>query len=197
MSHMDHYQSLIDHFSELVTLSKSEIAFIKDRFEPKFLKKKEILLYKGNISQHMRFITSGCLRNFNTDENAREHVLQFGIEGWWINDLYSYLTETPSTFFIQALEDSVVLQISKNNLSKLFYEAPILERFFRIKFENAYVALQNRTIHGMSKPIDERYSEFRTTYPEIEQRVPQYMIASYLGITPESLSRVRNRRGSI
>lgn len=190
---MDLYQILINHITDLVPLDKPSINLIRERFKPKHLRKKEILLFKGDISEHMRFITKGCLRNYNIDENATEHILQFGVEGWWINDLYSYLTETPATFFIQALEDSVVLQINKNELTKLFDKAPALERFYRIKFENAYVALQNRTIHGMSKPIEERYSDFRNTYPEIEQRVPQFMIASYLGITPESLSRVRKR----
>ncbi|WP_020402324.1 Crp/Fnr family transcriptional regulator [Gracilimonas tropica] len=193
---MDSHQLLIDHISEIVSLDDSIKSLIRERFIPRHLKKKEMLLYKGDVSHHMRFIAEGCLRNYNIDENAQEHILQFAVKGWWINDLYSYLTETPATFFIQALEDSVVLQISKNELTKLFDEAPALERFYRIKFENAYVALQNRTIHGMSKPIEERYSDFRNTYPEIEQRVPQFMIASYLGITPESLSRVRKRMSS-
>ena len=194
---MDYYQHLINHILESAPLDVFAQDMVRSSFKITKLKRKEILLFKGDVSYHMRYVAKGCLRNYNIDENAREHVLQFGIEGWWINDLYSYLTETPATFFIQALEDSIVLQISKIELEKLFKEVPALERFYRIKFENAYVALQNRTIHGMSKPIEERYSEFRTTYPEIEQRVPQYMIASYLGITPESLSRVRNKRRSI
>ncbi|MEQ8927380.1 MAG: Crp/Fnr family transcriptional regulator, partial [Fulvivirga sp.] len=125
------------------------------------------------------------------DDQAHERILQFGIEGWWVNDLYSYLTETPAQLFVQALEPTTVLQIHRNKLNQLFDEVPAIDRFFRYKMQNAYVSLQNRTIHSMSDSAETRYLEFIKTYREIEQRVPQYMIASYLGITPEHLSAIR------
>ena len=182
---------LILHLRESITLTNDEEDIIIKSFKLKRLKKKEILLFAGDVSSHMRFISEGCLRSYYMDEEAREHIIQFGIENWWINDLYSYLTKSPAREFIQALENSVVLQIHRDTLNALFEQVPTMERFFRFKFEKAYVALQGRTISTMSKPAEERYLEFRSKYRDIEQSVPQYMIASYLGITPEHLSNIR------
>jgi len=182
---------LILHLRESITLTNEEGDIITKSFKQKRLKKKEILLFAGDVSSHMRFISEGCLRSYYMDEEAREHIIQFGIENWWINDLYSYLTKSPAREFIQALENSVVLQIHRDTLNALFEQVPTMERFFRFKFEKAYVALQGRTISTMSKPAEERYLEFRSKYRDIEQSVPQYMIASYLGITPEHLSNIR------
>lgn len=162
-----------------------------DSFQQTELGKKEFLLSPGQVSQHMRFIVNGCLRAFYMDESAKEHVVQFGIEGWWVNDLYSYLTQTPAKQFVQALEPSTVLQIHREALNRLYEEVPAMERFYRLKFEKAYVSLQDRTLNAMSKTAEERYLQFRSRYRGIEQRVPQYMVASYLGITPEFLSALR------
>lgn len=188
---MDHINNLISHLRQIVELSSEEEKKIYDHFYIRKLKKREILLFAGDISSHMQFISSGCLRAYYMDEEAKEHIIQFGIEGWWVNDLYSYLTNTPAKQFIQALEKSSVVQIHKDSLNQLYDEVPAIERFFRIKFEKAYVALQERTINSMSRPAEKRYFDFRRQYRDIEQRVPQYMIASYLGITPEFLSRLR------
>lgn len=182
---------LIKHIKDQVAITENEAEIILDCFEPKQLTKKEYLLFKGDISSHMRFIESGCLRSYYIDDQAHERILQFGIEGWWVNDLYSYLTETPAQLFVQALEPTTVLQIHKNRLNKLFDQVPMIDRFFRYKMQNAYVSLQNRAIHSMSDSAELRYLEFRKTYRAIEQRVPQYMVASYLGITPEHLSTIR------
>lgn len=186
---------LLLHIESIVHLSPTDCEQILAAFHPKTLKKKEILLSQGETSAHMRFIEQGCLRSYYIDDNAQEHILQFGIEGWWVNDLYSYLTQTPATYFIQAIEDSTVLQIHRDTLESLFKQVPAMERFFRIKIQNAYVALQKRTTRTMSQPAEERYRQFREKYRDIEQRVPQYMIASYLGITPEHLSKIRRRLG--
>ncbi len=182
---------LIVHFRKSITLTDDEAEVVGKCFTIVELKKKEILLFVGDHSSHMRFISKGCLRSYYMDREAKEHIIQIGIEDWWINDLYSYLTNTPAKQFIQAIDDSVVLQIHKDHLNKLFLTIPALERFWRFKFENAYVALQERTINTMSKTAEERYIEFRSKYRSIEQRIPQYMVASYLGITPEFLSKLR------
>ena len=182
---------IIAHFRKSVTLTDNEAEIVSGCFSIVELKKKEILLFVGEHSSHMRFISEGCLRSYYMDEEAKEHVVQFGIEDWWINDLYSYLTNTPSKQFVQAIEDSIVLQIHKDDLNELYNSLPAIERFFRLKFEKAYVSLQERTINTMSKTAEERYLEFRSKYRDIEQRVPQYMVASYLGITPEFLSKLR------
>lgn len=182
---------LIVHFRKSITLSADEAKIVGGCFTIVEIKKKEILLFVGDHSSHMRFISEGCLRSYYMDGEAKEHVIQFGIEDWWINDLYSYLSNTPAKQFIQAIENSVILQIHKDKLNELYISVPTLERFFRLKFENAYVSLQERTINTMSKTAEERYIEFRSKYRDIEQRVPQYMVASYLGITPEFLSKLR------
>lgn len=184
---------LIQHIQEQVPLSKQETDLVQQAFVAKELDKKEMLLFKGDISNHMRFIEQGCLRAYNIDAAGNEHILQFGIEGWWVNDLYSYITQEPAEGFIQALEHSRVLQIHRDKLNELFKTVPAMERFFRLKIQSAYVALQERTIHSMSKTTEQRYLDFRNKYRDIEQRVPQYMIASYLGITPEHLSSLRKK----
>lgn len=182
---------LISHLRKTIQLSTSNEVIVKNSFKVKRLEKKEVLLFTGEISSHMQFIAEGCLRTYYMDEEAKEHIVQFGIEGWWVNDLYSYLSQTPAKQFVQALEQSTILQIHRDTLNNLYDEIPAIERFFRLKFEKAYVAFQYRTIDAMAKPAEERYLEFRKNHRDIEQRVPQYMIASYLGITPEFLSVLR------
>jgi CRP-like cAMP-binding protein len=182
---------LLDNLRKSIQLTEREETLVADSFQETVLQKKEFLLSPGQVSQHMRFIAKGCLRAFYMDESAKEHVVQFGVEGWWVNDLYSYLTQTPAKQFVQALEHSTVLQIHRDALNRLYEEVPAMERFYREKFERAYVSLQDRTLNAMSKTAEERYIEFRSRYRGIEQRVPQYMVASYLGITPEFLSALR------
>lgn len=190
---MQEHAFLLAAIRELVPLTDTDEACIVEAFKPRTLKKKEILLHAGEVSMHMRFIAKGCVRSYYLNDKAQEHILQFGIEGWWVNDLISYLTQTPATHFVQAIEPSTVLQIHRDTLEKLFGQVPILERFFRLKIQGGYVALQERTVQAMSRPAEERYQAFRKRYREIEQRVPQYMVASYLGITPEFLSALRGR----
>ncbi|WP_431163050.1 Crp/Fnr family transcriptional regulator [Flagellimonas beolgyonensis] len=188
---MEPIEILLDNLRKSIRLTEREETLVADSFQETVLQKKEFLLSPGQVSQHMRFIAKGCLRAFYMDESAKEHVVQFGVEGWWVNDLYSYLTQTPAKQFVQALEPSTVLQIHRDALNRLYEEVPAMERFYREKFERAYVSLQDRTLNAMSKTAEERYIEFRSRYRGIEQRVPQYMVASYLGITPEFLSALR------
>ena len=184
---------LIQHLRQTITLTNKEEVIVRECFKVKVLKKKEILLFAGDISTNMQYIAKGCLRCYYMDEQAKEHIIQFGIEEWWVNDLYSYLTQTPAKQFVQAVEDSIIVQIHKDDLNQLYDKVPSIERFYRFKFERAYVALQDHTINTMSKTAEERYNEFRFKYRDIEQRVPQYMVASYLGITPEFLSVIRKK----
>lgn len=141
----------------------------------------------------MRFIDSGALRTYYLDEEGREFVQSFGIEGWWLNDLYSYLSQSPATQFIQATEPSVIFQIHRDRLEELFKEVPAMERFFRIKMQSAYQAAQHKNLQVKIESAEERYADFRQRYPQLEQRFPQYMIASYLGLTPEHLSYIRRK----
>ncbi|NAY91929.1 cyclic nucleotide-binding domain-containing protein [Muricauda sp. JGD-17] len=185
------YDPLIHNISNLVPLTKEDVILIKAAFRSVKLKKKEFLLRAGEPSNHMRFIAKGCIKLYNIDETGKEHILQFGIKVWWVNDLYAYLTQKPAKFFIQAITDSIILQIYRDQLNTLFDQVHMMDRFFRIKTQNGYVALQERTINTMSQTAEERYTEFIQRYRVMEQQIPQYMIASYLGITPEHLSVLR------
>ncbi|MEQ8626810.1 Crp/Fnr family transcriptional regulator [Ekhidna sp.] len=187
------HETLIKNIKELVPLSQEEVELVSDAFKPRHLKKKEHLLQKGDPSNHMRFVSDGCMKVYSVDEDGQEHVLQFGISGWWINDLYAFLTETPATFFIQAITESTMFQIHRDRLNQLYDEVPMMDRFFRIKTQNGYVALQERTIRSMSETAEQRYSQFINRYRDMEQQIPQYMIASYLGVTPEHLSAIRKK----
>ncbi|MEZ5044455.1 MAG: Crp/Fnr family transcriptional regulator [Saprospiraceae bacterium] len=189
------HELLIQNIKELVPLKEADSLLIKNAFKPIALKKKHFLLQKGEYVNHMRFIAKGCLKLYDIDESGKEHILQFGIKGWWMNDLYAYLTEKPATYFMQAISDSVVLQIHRDRLNELFDQIHMMDRFFRIKTQHGYVALQERTIHAMSQTAEERYSDFVKRYRVMEQQIPQYMIASYLGITPEHLSAIRKNIG--
>jgi len=187
---------LLEHLRQLVPISHEESLLISEAFKMKIVKKKEILLEPGDASNHMRFVADGCLKVYSLDGESNERILQFGISGWWINDLYAYLTKGPSTYFIQAIMDSQVLQIHRDQLEELFDKIPMIDRFYRIKTQNAYVALQERTIRAMSEPVEERYNRFINQYRDMEQMIPQYMIASYLGVTPEHLSAIRKKMSS-
>lgn len=185
------HKTLIHNIEEIVPLKEADILLIEDAFKPVHLKKKQFLLQKGEACNHMRFVAEGCLKLYRIDDTGKEHILQFGIGGWWVNDLYAYLTQKPATFFIEAITDSTVLQVHRDQLNKLYDKIHMMDRFFRIKTQNGYVALQERTINSMSQSADERYFDFIGRYREMEQQIPQYMIASYLGITPEHLSTLR------
>lgn len=190
------HSTLIQNIKELVPLKEEEVLLIEDAFKPVHLKKKQFLLQKGDSSNHMRFIAEGCLRLYRIDDAGKEHILQFGIKGWWVNDLYAYLTKKPATFFMQAITDSTVLQVHRDQLDKLYDKIHMMDRFFRIKTQHGYVALQERTINSMSQTAEERYLDFMRRYRIIEQQIPQYMIAAYLGITPEHLSALRKNYAS-
>ncbi|PXX26483.1 Crp/Fnr family transcriptional regulator [Arenibacter sp. ARW7G5Y1] len=190
------YDLLIGNIRELVPITEDESKLIQKSFEPITLNRKQYLLQSGEPCNHMRFISHGCVKLYNLDELGAEHILQFGISGWWINDLYAYLTQKPATFFIQAISESTVLQIHRDRLNELFDKIHMMDRFFRIKTQNGYVALQERTINNMSQSAEQRYLDFIVRYRDIEQQIPQYMLASYLGVTPEHLSSIRkNIRG--
>jgi CRP-like cAMP-binding protein len=190
---MNPYNQLIQHFRQNVQINELEEKLVNEYFYISEFKKKELILFKGETSSHMRFIVDGCLKTYHLNEEGKEQIVHFGIEGWWVNDLYSYLTLTPATQFIEALENGRLLKIHRDDLSKLFDKSQSIERFFRLKFQNAYVAFIDRTLNSISKTAEERYFEFCEKYREIEQRVPQYLLASYLGITPEFLSLLRKK----
>jgi CRP-like cAMP-binding protein len=187
------HKLLIDHINKFVELNEDEIALLTSSFKQRRLKKRQFLLNIGDVERVESFITKGCLKTYFIDAKGEEHIVQFGVENWWIGDMYSFLTETPSIYNIEVLEDCELLQIDKETLDRLYIQIPKLERYFRLLIQNAYIASTRRILGTMSKPAEERYLEFLKKFPDIEQRIPQYMVASYLGITPEFLSRIRRK----
>jgi CRP-like cAMP-binding protein len=150
-------------------------------------------LQEGDVCKFTAFVEKGALRMYSLDEKGGEHILQFAMEEWHIADLYSFLTGEPSTYNIEAMEDCELVLISKQSHDELLDKLPKYERYMRLQITNAYIALQRRITSVISMPLDERYSNLNRDYPHIVQRVPQHMIASYMGLTPETLSRVRKK----
>lgn len=191
-----HILNLINHIREKFPLTDAEVQMITQIVSVRELKKKENLIEPGGYSLNMNFISEGCLRAYYNDESGQEHTLQLGIENWWVNDLYGYITEKPSKMYVQALEHSTIVQLPKKDLEAIYNSIPAISNFFREKIQGAYVALQERTIENMSAGSFNRYVTFRKQYRDIEQRVPQYIVASYLGITPEFLSHLRKKHAT-
>lgn len=188
------YKALLDYVSQHIRLTSDEEQEFLKYVSVRNILKKQYLLQAGDVCTVQSMVASGCLRVFFTDPEGTEHTMQFAIENWWVADLGSFLTGRPAVYHIQAIEDSVLLQLKREEMENLYAAIPKFERFFRIIVQNGFVAAQNRIISNLSEPADVRYNRFRDKYPQIDNRVPQYMVASYLGITPEFLSKIRKRR---
>jgi CRP-like cAMP-binding protein len=184
---------LLRNISRHIQLDQTEIDFFISLLQTKRLKRKEFLLKQGEICKTENFIVKGCLRVYTIDGNGFEHIVMFGIEDWWVSDLFSLFTNSPSLYYIDALEDTELLQISKPNLDKLYEQVPKFERFFRIILQNAYIAQQQRINQNLSLQAEQRYLNFIEKYPIFEKRIPQKQIAAYLGITPVFLSMLRKK----
>jgi CRP-like cAMP-binding protein len=185
------FQPLLDHIGRHVQLTSEEKSNFLTKVKSRKYLKNQFVVQAGDICRHESFVLSGCLKTFYLDSEGHEHIVMFAIEDWWTADLGSFITQTPADLNIQCLEDSELAQVSYGDLQQLYVETPKLERFFRIIIQNAFVAAQKRVINNLSLSAMDRYIGFREQYSKIEQRVPQYMIASYLGITREFLSKIR------
>lgn len=186
------YELFFQKFKEKVPLTAAEEEHIKSYLTPKKIRKKQYLLQEGDICKSLAFVEKGMLRVYLVDD-AAEHIIQFAIEGWTIADLLSFLTSEPATYNIDAIEDSELVLISKSAHEELLLKERKYETYIRLLMTNAYVALQKRLTSVISAPIEDQYTSFSRMYPNIVQRVPQHMIASYMGLTPETLSRVRKK----
>ncbi|HYV55009.1 MAG TPA: Crp/Fnr family transcriptional regulator [Chitinophagaceae bacterium] len=187
------FDTIRTNITRHIQLHDDEFSYFTSLLKAKRLRKKQFLLEEGEICRFECFVNEGCLRQYHLGDDGQEHIIQFAITDWWIGDQYSFLTGLPSQCFIDALEDSDVLLLEKSSLEQLYHTVPKFERFFRIAFQKSYVALQRRILASISQSAEERYLEFIRTYPEIGQKVPQRQIAAYLGIKPESLSRLRKQ----
>ncbi|WP_188931307.1 Crp/Fnr family transcriptional regulator [Dyadobacter endophyticus] len=184
---------LIQNIERHVHLDVGEIELVLSLFQPKQLKRKAFLLRQGEVCRSEHFIVKGCVKIYSIDENGFEHILMFGAEGWWVGDLFSFLTGKESRYHIEALEDTQLLQITKPDLDLLYEKVPKMERFFRILLQNAFIAHMERIDQSLSLDAAGRYQHFVRKYPAFGQRIPQKQIAAYLGITPVFLSMLRKK----
>lgn len=190
---VDPYDTLRRHLQTRVPLSDAEFDIFRGYVRPLALSKRQHLLVAGEPCLYLAFVTQGCLRSYSLNAQGQEHTLQFAPEEWWVSDLHSFLTQQPSTLNIDALEESQVLLLAQADLETIYTRCPIFERYIRLLMQSRYVALQERVNASISQTAAEKYQHFLRKYPTIARRVPQHLIASYLGITPESLSRVRRQ----
>jgi CRP-like cAMP-binding protein len=187
------YKQLAKSIGDRVSITEAEFELCKTFFIPKKIRKKQTLLLEGDVCTYNAFIEKGVLRSYRTDEKGNEHIMRFAFEGWWITDLSSFLLGKYSTYTIEAIEDSELLLLTASAREELMDALPVFERYQRLLLENAYIALQARVNSALTESAEEKYIKLTGSYPDIIARVPQHMIASYLGLTPETLSRVRKQ----
>ena len=184
-------QALRNHIKTYIPVSNIEFEAIYQSMKREVYKKRESLVRTGSVCEHFYFVLSGSLRTFTTDERGHEHIFHLAFEDWWASDLFSFITGDTAFFSIEALEDTEVLAIHRDDYEVLLSQYPKFERFFRLLMQNAYVASQKRTMDIMSLSAEKRYVQLTQRYPQLEMRVAQHHIASFLGITPEALSRIK------
>lgn len=189
------FDSLYNYISKYssVPLSKSDFELMKDAFTYRKVKKRQLLLQEREVCMHFAFIVSGAMRQYIVDEKGVQHIVHLGLENWWMGDRESFVMFTPSKTYIDAWEDTELLIISRANQLKLVHDFPSFEEMIRRMDELNNIASQKRIVSSISLAAKNRYADFISRYPEFTNRFPQHMIASYLGITKETLSRVRKR----
>jgi len=185
------HEALFRHIEKFITLKPSEIDTLESCLELSKVKRKEHLLQEGQICSTMYFITKGCARQYIINPKGTEQTLQFAIENWWITDYLSYHNNTPSHFYIQTIENCEIIALEKNTLESLLIKIPKMERYFRIVSQKSFGAAQMRIKFLFTMSAEERYNHFKNQQPDFVQRVPQYMLASYLDFSAEFMSKIR------
>lgn len=191
--HNDKAATLISYIRHYITLSKNEEEYLRSKLLYRNYLKGQYVAQQGDICRFESFIIQGCVNVFYLDPNGQKHVILLGVENWWIGDLGSFINRNPADYNIQCLEDCELVQFTRESLEDLYHKIPPLERFFRLIIQNAFIASQKRLVNNHCMSAKERYRQFRTSYPELNQRVPQYLVASYLGITKEFLSKIKSQ----
>jgi CRP-like cAMP-binding protein len=187
------FEVFFSQVKDKVLLSEAEQKLVKTFFSPKKIRKKQYLLQEGNICRHLAFVEKGLLRSYSVDEKGIEHMIHFAWEGWWMADMLSFLSNEPSTYHIDAIEDAELLLISQQDFEEMLLKVPVMERYFRILFQNNIISKERRLISSITNSAEEKYIHLTATNPELIKRIPQQLVASYLGITPETLSRIKNK----
>jgi CRP-like cAMP-binding protein len=184
-------EKLKQHFDNYFPLNAREHDELNARFTERSIKRRQFLLQQGDICHHFTFVVSGCLKMYAVDTNAKEHNIQFIAENDWATDLSSFYSESPSQLYIEAVEPTAVLQIKHDDLLYLYVNYHKFDHNFRVIIEQKYIELQNRVLQNISSTAEERYLSFLYQYPNLSKRLPNTQIASYIGVTPEFLSKIR------
>lgn len=187
------FEVLLENIDKKISLSTAAIAQLKTFFIPKKYRKKQYMLQQGDVCKYIAFVEKGMLRSYQVDDKGNEHIIQFAPEGWWISDNYSFLTGLPSSYDIDVLEEAEVLLITQPSMEEMLHQIPAMERYMRMLMQNSLISMQRRIACTLSTTAEERYQGFLAEHPDIGQRVPQHMLASFLGMTPETLSRIRKQ----
>ena len=189
-------QLILENIAKHISLSQEQETYFLSRLENKKIRKKHFLSQEGDLSKGPVFVLQGILRSYTVDQGGLEHVLQFAPPGWWMADMFSLVTNQPGTLSIDAIESADVLLLPKKALDHLYQELPVFERFFRILAENALVTFQQRLMDSLSLNARERYSNFCRLYPSLIERLPQKQVASFIGVTPEFLSKMLKQKNA-
>jgi CRP-like cAMP-binding protein len=187
------FEVLRTYFENSFAVTEESFELIKSVLVPKTMKKGDILLREGEVAKYGAFVAKGMLRSYVIDNKGKEHIIQFAPENWWISDKTGLTDGAPSTFFIDAIEDSEILLIDMKGHLILIEKLPGYAASFRTGIQKRTTAKDHRIVASLTETAEERYHDFLKTYPTIAQRVPQHMLASYLGITPETVSRIRKQ----
>lgn len=183
--------SVIKEIFKGVTFSSTELEIVESKLQLLTVAKGDTILSAGQLVPYQYYVETGCLRTFFIDASGKEHTLQFAINDWWISDYTAFFTGRRAILFIECVNDASIYRISKESMEQLYLEVPSIETFFRIKMERFFASFQLRILSDLALSAKEKYKKFIDTYPNIEKNIKNYHIASYLGITTESLSRVR------
>ncbi len=176
-----------------INLNENEEAFILSKIRERKYLKNQFIVQQGDVCKHTCFVISGCIRSFHVDDEGTEHTVSFSVEDWWSADMGSFITQTPADYNIQCIESTSLIQFDYDLMEELYLTVPKLERGFRIITQNALVSAQKRIVQTFSMTARQRFILFLEQYPKMEQRIPQYMIASYLGVTKEFLSKIKGQ----
>lgn len=185
------YEAITKHIKHHVNPSEIDVQVFHAALNEITVRKGQFLLKPGTHVKHEYFVVKGCLSAYYMDSKGNKSIIQFAIENWWIGDFDAFYNQVPSELYIEAIEDCQLLSIHYESLQNIYAQAPIFERYFRLLITQAFIAQRKRILSTLEKNTQERYLEFCASYPNIKDRVPNYNIANYLGVSPENLSRVR------
>lgn len=188
------YENLFAHIEQKVRLTPTEKEQISSFFRVKKLRKRQFLLQEEEVCMNFAFVSQGLLKSYVLDEKGNENINLFGWEGWWIADFQSFLFQTPATLAIEAIEDCELLLLSRINYDQMLEEVPVMERYFRLVYERSLATKDQRLVYAQSYSAEEKYFYLIQTYPELIQRIPQSLLASFLGLTPETFSRIKHKK---